>query len=66
MVLGDRKQAELWVCFHPVNCQDRLSRVVDEVMLMSIFVKLRFNAFAFSSEAILCLSEHTIALCIWQ
>ncbi|GAA6221266.1 hydrocephalus-inducing protein homolog [Lates japonicus] len=32
MVLGDRKQAELWVCFHPVNCQDRVSRVVDEFL----------------------------------
>ncbi|XP_022605572.1 hydrocephalus-inducing protein homolog [Seriola dumerili] len=32
MVLGDGKQAELWVCFNPVCCQDRVSRVVDEFL----------------------------------
>ncbi|XP_040894088.1 hydrocephalus-inducing protein homolog [Toxotes jaculatrix] len=32
MVLGDGRQAELWVCFHPVYCQDRVSRVVDEFL----------------------------------
>lgn len=30
-MLGDGKQAELWVCFNPSFCQDRQSRVVDEV-----------------------------------
>ncbi|XP_023811732.1 hydrocephalus-inducing protein homolog isoform X1 [Oryzias latipes] len=32
LVLGDGKQAELWVCFNPSFCQDRQSRVVDEYL----------------------------------
>lgn len=34
MVLGDGRQAELWVCFNPAYCLDRVSRVVDEVTVM--------------------------------
>ncbi|KAM8849594.1 hydrocephalus-inducing protein homolog isoform 2-T2 [Spinachia spinachia] len=32
MVIGDGRQAELWVCFDPTCCQDRVSRVVEEVL----------------------------------
>ncbi|XP_075327326.1 hydrocephalus-inducing protein homolog [Odontesthes bonariensis] len=32
LVLGDRSQAELWVCFDPTFYQDRLSRIVDELL----------------------------------
>ncbi|XP_024138466.1 hydrocephalus-inducing protein homolog isoform X3 [Oryzias melastigma] len=32
LLLGDGKQAELWVCFNPSFCQDRQSRVVDEYL----------------------------------
>ncbi|XP_037622519.1 hydrocephalus-inducing protein homolog isoform X2 [Sebastes umbrosus] len=32
IVLGDGKQAELWVCFNPFYCEDRVSRVVDEFL----------------------------------
>ncbi|KAI3371721.1 hypothetical protein L3Q82_024292, partial [Scortum barcoo] len=32
MVLGDRKQAELWICFNPSYCQDQVSRFVDEFL----------------------------------
>ncbi|XP_042266839.1 hydrocephalus-inducing protein homolog isoform X2 [Thunnus maccoyii] len=32
MVLGNGKQAELWVCFNPSYCEDRVSRVVDEYL----------------------------------
>ncbi|KAM9351908.1 hydrocephalus-inducing protein homolog [Symphorus nematophorus] len=32
MVLGDHSQAELWVCFNPTDCLDRLSRVVDKFL----------------------------------
>uniref|UniRef100_A0A3P9J4N0 Hydin adenylate kinase-like domain-containing protein n=1 Tax=Oryzias latipes TaxID=8090 RepID=A0A3P9J4N0_ORYLA len=32
LVLGDGKQAELWVGFNPSFCQDRQSRVVDEYL----------------------------------
>ncbi|XP_076588631.1 hydrocephalus-inducing protein homolog [Chaetodon auriga] len=32
MVLGDGQQAELWVCFNPAYCLDRVSRVVDEFL----------------------------------
>ncbi|XP_026221932.1 hydrocephalus-inducing protein homolog [Anabas testudineus] len=32
MILDDGKQAELWVCFNPAYCQDRVSRVVNEFL----------------------------------
>ncbi|XP_035521672.1 hydrocephalus-inducing protein homolog [Morone saxatilis] len=32
MILGDGRRAELWVCFNPAYCQDRVSRVVDEFL----------------------------------
>ncbi|XP_045894276.1 hydrocephalus-inducing protein homolog isoform X2 [Micropterus dolomieu] len=32
VVLGDGRQANLWVCFNPVYCWDRVSRVVDECL----------------------------------
>ncbi|XP_074533739.1 hydrocephalus-inducing protein homolog [Halichoeres trimaculatus] len=32
MVLGDRGQAEVWVCFSPFYCQDRVSQVVDQFL----------------------------------
>ncbi|XP_030281249.1 hydrocephalus-inducing protein homolog isoform X1 [Sparus aurata] len=32
MVLGDRMQAELWVCFNPDYCQGKVSRVMDEFL----------------------------------
>ncbi|XP_062413504.1 hydrocephalus-inducing protein-like [Pungitius pungitius] len=32
MTIGDGQQAELWVCFDPTYCQDRVSRVVKEVL----------------------------------
>ncbi|XP_053175951.1 hydrocephalus-inducing protein homolog [Scomber japonicus] len=32
MVLGNGMQAELWVCFNPAYCEDRVSRVVDEFL----------------------------------
>lgn len=41
MVLGNGKQAELWVCFNPAYCEDRVSRVVDEVIVMH-FCKISY------------------------
>lgn len=35
MVLDDGKQAELWVGFHPDYCRDRVSRVVDKLLVVS-------------------------------
>ncbi|XP_056273332.1 hydrocephalus-inducing protein homolog [Pseudoliparis swirei] len=32
VVLGGGRQVELWVCFNTAFCQDRVSRVVDEVL----------------------------------
>ncbi|KAM7396206.1 hypothetical protein PAMP_019263 [Pampus punctatissimus] len=32
MVLGIGKQTELWVCFNPAYCKDRMSQVVDEYL----------------------------------
>ncbi|XP_049928998.1 hydrocephalus-inducing protein homolog isoform X2 [Epinephelus moara] len=32
MVLGDGRKAELWVCFNPSYCQDRVSRVLNELL----------------------------------
>ncbi|XP_041651130.1 hydrocephalus-inducing protein homolog [Cheilinus undulatus] len=32
IVLGDRGQAELWICFNPADYQDRVSRVVDQFL----------------------------------
>ncbi|XP_028440234.1 hydrocephalus-inducing protein homolog [Perca flavescens] len=32
MVVGEGRQAKLWVCFNPVYCQDRVSRVMDELL----------------------------------
>uniref|UniRef100_A0A672ZPB5 Uncharacterized protein n=1 Tax=Sphaeramia orbicularis TaxID=375764 RepID=A0A672ZPB5_9TELE len=37
MVLGGGKQAELWICFNPAFCQDRVSRVVHE------FLEVRYH-----------------------
>ncbi|XP_030613884.1 hydrocephalus-inducing protein homolog isoform X2 [Archocentrus centrarchus] len=35
VVLGDRCEAELWVCFNPAFCNDRVSRIVDEFLRVS-------------------------------
>ncbi|KAM7413943.1 hypothetical protein PAMA_018980 [Pampus argenteus] len=32
MILGIGKQVELWVCFNPAYCKDRMSHVVDEYL----------------------------------
>ncbi|XP_027128846.1 hydrocephalus-inducing protein homolog isoform X3 [Larimichthys crocea] len=32
MVIGDGRQAELWVCFNPAFCLDGMSRVMDEFL----------------------------------
>ncbi|XP_069028847.1 hydrocephalus-inducing protein homolog [Embiotoca jacksoni] len=32
LVLGDRNQAELWVCFNPAFCQDWVSQTFDEFL----------------------------------
>ncbi|XP_059190373.1 hydrocephalus-inducing protein homolog [Centropristis striata] len=37
VVLGEGKQAEVWICFNPSYCQDRMSRVVDE------FLEIRYQ-----------------------
>lgn len=54
MVIGDGRQAELWVCFNPAFCLDGMSRVMDEVISFVEFL-------TYSSGVILCPSEHTIA-----
>uniref|UniRef100_A0A3Q3MLA1 HYDIN axonemal central pair apparatus protein n=1 Tax=Mastacembelus armatus TaxID=205130 RepID=A0A3Q3MLA1_9TELE len=36
MVLGDGKQAALWVCFNPSYCQDQMSQVIDKVRFLEI------------------------------
>ncbi|KAF3689156.1 Hydrocephalus-inducing protein Hy-3 [Channa argus] len=32
IILGDERQTELWICFNPSYIQDRVSRIVDEVL----------------------------------
>ncbi|KAK2841889.1 hypothetical protein Q5P01_012089 [Channa striata] len=32
ILLGDGRQTELWVCFNPSYIQDRVSRIIDEVL----------------------------------
>ncbi|XP_071313817.1 hydrocephalus-inducing protein homolog isoform X2 [Trachinotus anak] len=63
MVLGNGKQAELWVCFNPVCCEDRISRVVDEFLevhyqghpqqdIVELHAEINFPNLHFSSTAV--------------
>ncbi|XP_034444093.1 hydrocephalus-inducing protein homolog [Hippoglossus hippoglossus] len=63
MVLGDGKQADLWVCFHPDCCQDRVSRVVEEFLevqyeghpqqdLVELHAEVHFPNLHFSSTTV--------------
>lgn len=47
MVLGDRMQAELWVCFNPDYCQGKVSRVMDEVTVMYFLGEISHIMFYF-------------------
>ncbi|CAB1432186.1 unnamed protein product [Pleuronectes platessa] len=62
MALGDGKQADLWVCFHP-DCQDRESRVVEEFLevqyeghpqkdLVALHAEVHFPNLHFSSTTV--------------
>ncbi|CAJ1057504.1 hydrocephalus-inducing protein homolog isoform X3 [Xyrichtys novacula] len=60
MVLGDGGQAELWVCFNPAFCQDRVSRVVDQFLevyypqqdMVELHAEVHFPNLHFSSTTV--------------
>ncbi|XP_029009061.1 hydrocephalus-inducing protein homolog isoform X2 [Betta splendens] len=63
MVLGDGKQAELWVCFNPACCKDQVSRVVNELLeiryqghpqqdMVELHAEVHFPNLHFSSTAV--------------
>ncbi|XP_029289106.1 hydrocephalus-inducing protein homolog [Cottoperca gobio] len=63
MVLGNGSQAELWVCFNPSYCQDRVSRVLDEFLevhyqghpqqdIVELHAEVHFSNLHFSSTTV--------------
>ncbi|XP_070763174.1 hydrocephalus-inducing protein homolog [Enoplosus armatus] len=63
IVLGDGRQAELWVCFNPAYCRDWVSQVVDEFLeihyqghpqqdLIELHAEVHFPNLHFSSTTV--------------
>ncbi|XP_031731518.1 hydrocephalus-inducing protein homolog isoform X1 [Anarrhichthys ocellatus] len=63
MVLGDGRQAKLWVCFNPTYCQDQVSRVVEEALeihyqghprhdTVELYAEVHFPNLHFSTTAV--------------
>ncbi|XP_026166304.1 hydrocephalus-inducing protein-like isoform X3 [Mastacembelus armatus] len=63
MVLGDGKQAALWVCFNPSYCQDQMSQVIDKFLeihyqghskqdMVELHAEVHFPSLHFSSTTV--------------